>query len=245
MLPTDESTANDRQVRSANSSLDIPSPDPYSTAVSEEQDSVQSLDSFQNEEAVLRRAALELVERKAELRAAALAHANKSGPASLKTISTALDDPSPTIRNASVRALFELNPELAASVLNDRLRSGSHEQRRRIGTALTGSGLAAEATANLNDTSPENMYRSVSLLFLLAKAGEVQSLLSVIENDGNVALRLALIKMLSTSGNDNVLTTFHRLAQNSSLHADVRSEVMRVICEMETLAADEREEFKI
>jgi HEAT repeat protein len=243
MLPTEESTAGDHQEWSTNTSLDTLQLDSYSSDASKrEEDSVrasaQSLnESFRDEEAILRRAALELVERKAELRAAALAQVSQSPTESLETIATALEDPSPAVRNASIRALFELNPELAASVLNDRLRSASHEQRRRIGTALTGSGLAAEATANLSDGASENIYRSFSLLFLLAKAGEVQPLLGVIESDQNVALRLALIKLLSTSGNEDVLAEFHRLAQDSSLNADVRSEVMRAICAGK-LAAD-------
>jgi HEAT repeat protein len=251
MLPNEESTASDHHEWPASTSLDTPQLDSYSPKASErEQDSVhvaeQSPDeSFRNEEAVLRRAALELVERKAELRAAALARINESGTESLETISTALEDPSPAVRNASIRALYELNAEVATSVLNERLRLGTHEQRRRIGNALTSSGLAAEAAANLNHASPESMYRSVSLLFLLAKAGEVQPLLGVIENYENLSLRLALIKLLSSSGSDEVLTAFHRLAQSRSLDAEVRSEVMRAICEIGTLAADERGKFKI
>jgi HEAT repeat protein len=241
MLPTEESSASDHQEWSTNASLDTHQLDPYSPQSSERekdpvQGSEQSLnESFRDEEAILRRAALELVERKAELRAAALAQVSKSPTESLETVSTALEDPSPAVRNASIRALFEFNPELAASVLNDRLRSASHEQRRRIGAALTGSGLAGEAIANLNDIDAENRYWSFSLLFLIAKAGEVQPLLGVIESNQNVALRLALIKLLSTSGNEGVLDAFHRLAQDSSLNADVRSEVMRAICAIEKL----------
>ena len=220
MLPTEESATSDHEEWSTNSSLDTAQLDSYSSETSEqerEEDSVRVSEqspneSFLNEEAILRRAALELVERKAELRAAALAKVSQGRTDSLETISADLEDPSPSVRNASIRALFELNPELAASVLNARLRSASPEQRRRVGTALTGSGLAAEAMANLNQVGSEEMYRSLSLLFLLAKAGEIQPLLGVIESNKNVPLRLALIKLLSTSGNEDVLTAFHRLA---------------------------------
>src|ERR1041384_199804 len=56
-----------------------------------------------------------------------------------------LDDPSAAVREKAVRDLYELDPDQAATLVNDALRDGSPEERRRIGHALADSGLLYEA----------------------------------------------------------------------------------------------------
>ena len=57
-------------------------------------------------------------------------------------IAHSLDDPSPEVREKAVRELYELDPDQAATLVNEALRDGSPEERRRIGTALADSGRA-------------------------------------------------------------------------------------------------------
>ena len=147
-------------------------------------------------------------------------------------IAQALDEPSPEVREKAVRQLYELDPDRAATLVNDALRDGSPEERRRIGSALADSGLLYEAIEDLK-ANHESCYGAFSLLFLVAKAGVVEPLISVIENDQSTDLSLALIRLLASSGEQEVATAFHRLAANSSLPPEVR----RVAAESTSSAA--------
>jgi hypothetical protein len=137
-------------------------------------------------------------------------------------IAQALDDPSPQTREAAVRELYELDPDRAATLVNDALRDGSLEERRRIGTALADSGLLYEAIQDLKAENYESCYGAFSLLFLVAKAGVVEPLFSVIENNPSTDLSLALLRLLASSREPEVLSAFRRLADNASLSLELR-----------------------
>ena len=106
---------------------------------------------------------------------------------------------------------------------------GSPEERRSIGAALVGSGLADHAVDTITGKSQEHAYSAFSLLFLVAKAGEVEPLMRIIEEHPNIQLRLAVIKLLALSGEPKIVTAFFELAQRSSLPLEVRSAVREAI----------------
>lgn len=143
-------------------------------------------------------------------------------------ISKSFDDQSPEVRNAAARALYSLHSDRAASFTRA-LREGSSERRRRIGSSLAASGLATDAIGNLTGESREKTYDAFSLLFLMAKAGEVQPLLKAIEDYPNVEVRLAVVKLLALSGQSEIVPAFRRLAVRGSLPSEVRSAVMEAI----------------
>lgn len=134
-----------------------------------------------------------------------------------------LDDSSSTVREKAVRDLYELDPDRAATLVNDALRDGSPEERRRIGSALADSGLLYEAIDDLMAANHENCYSAFSLLFLVAKAGVVEPLSSVIEKNPSLDLSLAVIRLLASSGEPGVAPTLERLASNDSLPPELRS----------------------
>ena len=134
-----------------------------------------------------------------------------------------LDDPSASVREKAVRDLYELDPDRAASLVNDALRDGSPEERRRIGSALADSGLLYEAIDDLMAANHEHCYSAFSLLFLVAKAGVVEPLSSVIEKNPSLDLSLAVIRLLASSGEPEVALTLERLASNGSLPPELRS----------------------
>lgn len=107
-----------------------------------------------------------------------------------------LNDPSAEVRKTAVRDLYALDPDSAATLVNEALRDGSPEERRRIGTALADSGLLYEAIDDLKAENHESCYGAFSLLFLVAKAGVVEPLISVIESDPSSQLSLALMSLL-------------------------------------------------
>ncbi len=185
---------------------------------------------WRQQQAVLRRAAADLAHRRAESTAATNTDRIQIGQDdSFDLIIRSLDDPSPEVRNVAVRAFYDLNPDLAASFFNNALLQGSPEERRNIGAALVGSGLADHAIDTLTGESQENAYSAFSLLFLVAKAGEVEPLMRVIEDHPNIQLRLAVIKLLALSGEPKIVTAFYGLAQRSSLPSEIRSAVREAI----------------
>jgi hypothetical protein len=165
--------------------------------------------------ATLRRAAEELARRRNGLQKPRVL-------SPFEQIAQSLDDVSPEVRQKAVRQLYELDPDQAATLVNDALRDGSPEERRRIGTALADSGLLFEAIQDLKGENHESCYGAFSLLFLVAKAGVVEPLISVIEGHSSLDLSLALIRLLASSGELEVGSAFQRLAGNVSLAPEVR-----------------------
>jgi HEAT repeat protein len=138
-------------------------------------------------------------------------------------IAQSLDDPSPEVRKKAVRELYELDPDQAATLVNDALRAGSPEERRRIGTALADSGLLYEAIDDLMGENHESCYGAFSLLFLVAKAGVVEPLTTVIEKNPSLDLSLAIIRLLASSGEPEVGPALEKLAANISLAPELRN----------------------
>jgi HEAT repeat protein len=172
-------------------------------------------DPWAEDMVILRRAAADLARRRTRTRGVS--------DDSFDQIIESLDNPSLEVRSAAVRALYECDPDRAASFLNLTLRQGSPAERRQVGAALAGSGLLSEAIHDLMGESHENSYRAFSLLFLVAKAGEVEPLISVIESHPSIELRLVVIRLLASSGEPEIVDAFRRLGISSSLPVEVRS----------------------
>ncbi len=168
--------------------------------------------------ATLRQAAQELAQRRRDApRPPRIANSQFDHIAGL------LDDPSAAVREKAVRDLYELDADRAATLVNDALRDGSPEERRRIGSALADSGLLYEAIDDLMAENHEHCYSAFSLLFLVAKSGVVEPLSSVIEKHPSLDLSLAVIRLLAASGEPEVVVTLERLAANVALAPELRS----------------------
>jgi hypothetical protein len=138
-------------------------------------------------------------------RAAGVAELGRSGSKeAFNIIANSFDDSSPHVRNAAARALRKLEPGRTVDLFNRALEEGSPERRRNIGGAIAASGVAAEAIDNLVSESREETYNSLSILFVMAKAGEVQPLVKAIEEHENDEVRRAVIKLLNLSGQSEV-----------------------------------------
>jgi len=166
---------------------------------------------WSNDIATLRRAAEELVRRR------------RKPHSPFEQVAELLDDPSAEVREKAVRDLYEMDPDQAATLVNNALRDGTPEERRRIGNALADSGLLYEAIDDLMAENHESCYGAFSLLFLVAKAGVVEPLSSVIEKHPSVDLSLAVIRLLASSGEPRVAETLQRLSLNPSLPPELQS----------------------
>jgi len=163
-----------------------------------------------------------------ERAAAVLALTHLNHAEAFRQISTAFDDPTTEVREAAARALYTLADDRADSFTRA-LREAPVERRRRIGAAIAASGLADEAISNLTGESRDKTYDAFSLLFLMAKAGETAPLIRAIETHPDNEVRLAVVKLLALSGQQEILPSFRRLAVRGSLPTEVRSAVMEAI----------------
>jgi hypothetical protein len=159
------------------------------------------------------------------------------GDDSFREITAAFDDPAQEVRDAAARALYGLDTDRAASFTRA-LREAPPERRRSIGSSLATSGLAEEAISHLMGESREKTYDAFSLLFLMSKAGEVQPLMRAIEEHPNNEVRLAVVKLLALSGQQEILPAFRRLAVRGSLPTEVRSAVMEAIYQISSQSSD-------
>jgi hypothetical protein len=165
-------------------------------------------------------------------RAAALVDlAESGGDESFTLITKSFDDPSVEVRNAAARALHSLQPDLAASFTRA-LREASAERRRKIGAAIAASGLAANAINSLTGEGRDRTYSAFSLLFLMAKAGEVLPLMQAIAKHPNVEVRLTSVKLLSLSNQQQILPGLRTLASRDTLPPEIHTAVMEAIYQL-------------
>jgi HEAT repeat protein len=152
-------------------------------------------------------------------------------------ITNLFDDSSADVRNAAALALHGFKADYVASFTRA-LREGSAGRRRSIAAAIDGSGLAAEAIDNLEGEEREKTYDAFSILFLMAKAGEVQTLLHTIEKHPDLAVRLSVIRLLTFCNQPEIIPAFRSLAIKGSLPTEVRSAVMEAIYQISSNASE-------
>jgi hypothetical protein len=181
---------------------------------------------WQQDIATLRRAAVELALQRNDT---AKFVRKREPDAPLRQSAVSSQEPSTAFRKMSVRDLYHLDPERAVSLFNDALREASAEQRQEIGATLAASGVVDEAIDNLMEGNRENIYSELSLLFLVAKAGKVQPLIRLIEKHPDMHLRIAVVRLLASSGGPEVLSVFRRLAVRRSLAMGVHLALLEAI----------------
>ncbi len=184
---------------------------------------------WNNDIATLRRAAEELVKRRGSKAKLGLVRIPRNP---FEQVAELLDDPAADVREKAVRDLYQMDPDQAATLVNNALRDGSPEERRRIGSALADSGLLYEAIDDLMAENHESCYGAFSLLFLVAKAGVVEPLSSVIEKHPSLDLSLAVIRLLASSGEPGVATALQRVAVNPSIAPELRSAASEAVIQL-------------
>ena len=154
--------------------------------------------------------------------------AHRGGDESFQLITKSFEDPAAEVRNATARALYDLDPNRAATFTRA-LREASPDRRRKIGAAIAGSGLARDAINALSGESREKTHDAFSILFLMAKAGEVQPLMQAIKEHSDLEVRLAVIRLLALSNQPQSLPGLRNLVVLGALPPDGHVAVMAAI----------------
>jgi hypothetical protein len=114
------------------------------------------------------------------------------------------DDDSPLVRNATARALLTFEPDRPAESFTRALKDAADERKTRIGKAIAESGLATQALKDLCSQDREETYNGLCLLFTMARTGEVEPLVSAVENNDDAEVRLAAVRLLKMSGHEEL-----------------------------------------
>ena len=125
----------------------------------------------------------------------------------LTTIVEAFDDELPEVRSAAALALHKGDSEGAGEWFTKAFESGPPERQRNIGQAIVESGLALDSITNLTGSNFDETHNALSLLLIMARAGEVQPLIDAVEEHKNLEVRRAAIRLLTLSGHAEVADT--------------------------------------
>ena len=136
-----------------------------------------------------------------EERAAALNDLAQIGSSkALPVVIQAFDDESSVVRNAAALALHRMEVASSAESFTRAFEEASAERREHIGLAIVESGLAGELIDSLGSDTREGTYNALSLLLVMARAGQVQPLVQAIEEHDDLEIRRAAIRLLTISG---------------------------------------------
>jgi hypothetical protein len=145
-----------------------------------------------------------------------------------------LDDASPQVRRAALRALFETR-QSGNGLLTRVLQEGSSERRHKIARAIAESRFAEDYIKEFAAEEAKKGQGAGSILFLMCKAGEWRPLLRIIEEEQKLGLRLKAISLLAASGHKDVLPVLRRIAVRASLPFEVRSAAINAFRQLDSI----------
>jgi len=178
----------------------------------------------------------------------------------------AADDPEPMVRSAAVTSLGEIEHEsVFASVLIafadearevraaaarslsrmnfDRsegyvrlIETADAETLRKVASACIKAGIVGQAIDRMISEDRRLAYEAFSLLSLTAKANEIEPLLDAINNHGEIGVRLALVRLLGTTGQHNIATQLRQLAVREGMPEKVSAAMMEVVYKIDQTA---------
>jgi len=90
----------------------------------------------------------------------------------------------------------------------------------------------------LTGADRDKTYDAFSLLFLMAKAGEVEILLQTIERHPDTSVQLSVVKLLAFCNQPEIIPAFRNLAIRGALPTEVRSAVMEAIYQISSNARE-------
>ena len=155
--------------------------------------------------------------------------ADCGGEEAFELISNSFDDPSVRNRNAPPRALLQR----PAGYCGNFTALHCAKQYRNVvgesGSAIAGSGLAANAINSLAGKGRSRTYDAFSILFLMAKAGETQPLMTAIAKHSNLDVRLTAVKLIGLSNQQQVLPALRHMVSREQLPEEVADAIMEAI----------------
>ncbi|MDT4966610.1 MAG: hypothetical protein QOJ64_1347 [Acidobacteriota bacterium] len=193
----------------------------------------RKLSQFQVQPAVQALTAISADDPDSSVRAAAVTslgeieHESVFGP-----IIMAFADEAREVRAAAARSLSRMNFERAEAYVR-LIETANAETLGKVARACIKAGMVAQAIDRLISEDRRLAYEAFSLLSLLAKSEETEPLVDAISSHPELNVRLALVRLLGTSGGAEVATLLRHLAVRDGLPEKVRSALLEVVYKLD------------
>lgn len=173
--------------------------------------------------------------------------------------STALHDPDPSVRAAAVAGLGNIDHESVFAPVLIALADDTREVRAAAARSLSSlhfdraeaysrvmktadlktlqdfaqacvkTGIAAQAVDRLASEDRRHAQEAFALFSVLAKAGELQPILEIIEKHADVQVKLAAVRVLSLAGSSEAGPKLRELVATEGMPEDVRTSILELL----------------
>ncbi|HYY41299.1 MAG TPA: HEAT repeat domain-containing protein, partial [Pyrinomonadaceae bacterium] len=189
----------------------------------------QQLAQFQVQRAVDALAILASDDRDATVRATAVTSLGIIGHESVfASVLISMADEAREVRAAAARALSRLNFDRADAYVRV-IDSGDSALMQRVARACAHAGLTTKALDRLASEDRRQAYEAFSLLSLVIKAGESETILTVVEQAGDLNVRLAAARLLALQGQPDVVRRLRRVALGDGTPEKLRNAILEAI----------------
>lgn len=189
----------------------------------------QQLAQFQVQRSVEALTSLGAHDRDAAVRAAAVTSLGNIGHESVfPSILMAMADEAREVRAAAARALSRLGFDRADAYVRVS-ETADAETLRHLASACVGAGLANQALSRLASDDRRQAYEAFSLLSLVAKGGQSDLILRVVEEHKDLNIRLAASRLLGLMGDTELDTSLRRIALGANAPEKLRTAILEAI----------------
>jgi HEAT repeat protein len=148
----------------------------------------------------------------------------------------ALADETREVRAAAARTLSSLHFDRGAAYAR-LLENADEKTLQEFAKACVKTGIFSQAIDRLTSEDRRQAHEAFLLFSVLAKAGETQPILEVIENHQELRVRLAAVRVLSAAGRPEVAPKLRKLVAVEGLPEDVRTNVLEVLYKLDNQTA--------
>ena len=144
----------------------------------------------------------------------------------------AFADEAREVRAAAARSLSRMNFDRGEAYVR-LIESANVETLRKVAQSCIKAGMVAQAIDRLISEDRRLAYEAFSLLSLLAKSEQTEPLVEAISSHPELNTRLAVVRLLGTSGGPEVATLLRHLAVRDGLPEKVRSALLEVVYKLD------------
>jgi HEAT repeat protein len=148
----------------------------------------------------------------------------------------ALADDTREVRAAAARTLSSLHFDRAAAYVRV-METAEEKTLQDFAQACVTTGIVSQAIDRLASEDRRQAHEAFSLFSVLAKAGETQPILDVIENHQDLRVRLCAVRVLNATGRADLAPKLRELVAAEGLPEDVRTSVLEVLYKLDNQTA--------
>ncbi len=189
----------------------------------------QQLAQFQVRRAVDALNALAAADEDATVRATAITSLGIIGHESVfAAVLIGMADEAREVRAAAARALSRLSFDRADAYVRV-IEASDEETMRRVAHACVSAGLATQALGRLASEDRRQAYEAFSLLTLVLKGGEAETIFAAVERPGELHTRLAAARLLALQGQTETVKRLRHVALGDGTPEKLRNAILEAI----------------